>query len=553
MNKKKALAFTSLLLVTAISTTSCIFDGFLDIFRSSASASTLDEDGNAIYKHVTGKTGYSSDYLNKDNIGLGVGYHYLPSIGDRKILVIPIEFSDDSFTNIEMQRLEYSFFGDSNQTGWESVASYYSKASYGKLSLTGEVSPIINLGMTKAVFKAKCAEDSYYTDAVMAQALKTLINNGEDYADYDTDGDNIIDAVWMVYSASYSNSSESSNPFWAFTTWATDNAIVNTTTNLKCNLYSWASIDFLLEKNYSITSYQQALDTTNADSHTFIHETGHMMGLDDYYSYDYGNKSSSGSTNYDTPVGGPDMMDFNVGGQNAYSKYFLGWIEPTVITTEYLSTNGNTLNLNALESESDDGNQAFILPIYDGEAEVFNGTPFDEYLIIQYYTPDGLNSSDSYEAYENGMKMYTKPGVLVYHVNSRIGKIVPGSKTNYWNGEVYDSLPNKSTDSSWGRSYLFYYLYSNTRSYCYDENMSDANSSFYRGRLVSLVSATGKKISGASTGFATNKCLYTDNMKFMADSGIYSNFVFDDGTKPAYGFKVNSCSDESCEITFSAL
>jgi len=59
----------------------------------------------------------------------------------------------------------------------------------------------------------------------------------------------------------------------------------------------------------------------NIDAHMLVHETGHMLGLEDYYSY-------SGLEN---PCGGVDMMDLNVGDHDAYSKMVLGWVNPYVV------------------------------------------------------------------------------------------------------------------------------------------------------------------------------------------------------------------------------
>jgi M6 family metalloprotease-like protein len=48
------------------------------------------------------------------------------------------------------------------------------------------------------------------------------------------------------------------------------------------------------------------------------------LGLPDYYDYDDTTGPKGG-------VGGWDMMDYNGGDHNAFSKYLLGWIDPLVI------------------------------------------------------------------------------------------------------------------------------------------------------------------------------------------------------------------------------
>jgi len=57
-----------------------------------------------------------------------------------------------------------------------------------------------------------------------------------------------------------------------------------------------------------------------------IHETGHALGLPDYYDY-------NGDIGPDGGVGGLDMMHGNWGDHNCFSKFMLDWLQPTVFTT----------------------------------------------------------------------------------------------------------------------------------------------------------------------------------------------------------------------------
>ncbi|MFA6662467.1 MAG: hypothetical protein WCS56_05495, partial [Bacilli bacterium] len=58
------------------------------------------------------------------------------------------------------------------------------------------------------------------------------------------------------------------------------------------------------------------------DAHTFIHETGHLLGAEDYYNY----RGTS------QPLGGLDMMDYNIGDHNLWTKMEYGWVDPIVVT-----------------------------------------------------------------------------------------------------------------------------------------------------------------------------------------------------------------------------
>ena len=106
--------------------------------------------GSSIYREPSYNSNYTSENLNLYNIGRGslAKAVYMPSKGSPKSLVIPIEFSDDKFTDVELERLNYSLNGDSKDTGWESVSSYYYKSSNGLLDMEFEITPVFSLTNT---------------------------------------------------------------------------------------------------------------------------------------------------------------------------------------------------------------------------------------------------------------------------------------------------------------------------------------------------------------------------------------------------------------------
>ena len=122
----------------------------------------------------------------------------------------------------------------------------------------------------------------------------------------------------------------------------------------------------------------------NVDAHTFIHEMGHVLGLQDYYDYD----------GIGTAVGGFTMQDNNVGGHDPYSVIAYGWAQP------YIPTNTVTLTINDFQSSHD----VVLL------ANHTVNSPFDEYLLVELYTPTGLNKFDTDYRY----KYYYPQGVNDY-------------------------------------------------------------------------------------------------------------------------------------------
>ncbi len=498
---------------------------------SSEDSSSVEEDtrevtDNGYYENPSSYgASASKDNLNLATLKSGYTEVVMPSTGNSKILVVPIEYSDYSFDTGYETMLQNAFFGEASDTDWESVSSYYYKASNSLLNIEGAVAPAVTLDMTLS--EARSYESTEFSTSVLETSL-TLLADVLDLSEYDSNSDGYIDSVWFVNSAPYDSSKSTT---WAYTYWYFGSSTFG---GMSASSYAWGSIDFL-ERSVSDSSLAYGY---NADCHTMIHETGHLLGLDDYYSYDY---------NGDAPAGCIDMMDYNVGDHMEFSKYLLGWTDPVVLTEDYLTENNNTITINSSDFAE---NTAYILPIQsEGKIEDFNYTPFDEYLLIEYYSPTGLDEHDSIYPFENIVNGYQTPGVVVYHVNSRVGKLTATTDGLVWDGYVYDKLGAKENEMLWGRTYLYYPIYSNTESYCYDTSFAGSNKNFYQGRLVSMLPQTGQKTTTSYYGF--DSLLYTEGTSFMTEDGSYTDFVFDDGSKPLYGFSVTEAAETSATLTFS--
>ncbi len=338
------------------------------------------EDGTLVFK----------SNLDNQAILSNSGIEALNSLGEQKILVVPVNFLNskksygDSSLNTftydnELTALEKGFFGSSEETGWESVSSYYYKSSYGKLKITGEVTEVVTLNR-ESIYYNTLVEKGQSPVAITNQLAEECISKLEkkmDLSAYDQNGDGKIDALWLVYSEDYDVSSDL---LWAYTTTSSREQKKK---KYKVGTYAWASYDFFNEGSYE-----------KPDAHTFIHETGHILGLDDYYSYD---------DIPDAPLGALDMMDFNIGDHNAFSKYLLDWVEPRVISDK------GTYKLKKFQTTGD-----CIILAYN-----YNGTPFCEYLMLEYYTPTDINYKDSNSSYKEGYpKMYSENGLRIIHVDA---------------------------------------------------------------------------------------------------------------------------------------
>ena len=152
-------------------------------------------------------------------------------------------------------------------------------------------------------------------------------------------------------------------------------------------------------------------DSTNIkiDAHTYIHETGHLFGLDDYYDYNEDVGCNRG-------LYGAAMMDYNLGDMDPYSKLLLNWINPIVVTGEGISS----IDLKSFEND----NQVILIADHDITSI------YDNYYLIEYYTNTGLNSNDTPIRGE---------GIRILKVNSEVYKNSMG-EPDYYISSYYGSV-----------------------------------------------------------------------------------------------------------------
>lgn len=377
---------------------------------SSVAADIVNADlplGQTTYKD----TAQREKQLNRDSIYRNSGNPHVASYHGadkpQRLFVAPFAFEKDTSDPLDnitaddalLEKVRIAFSGSEEETkrvgGYISVQDFYNKSSFGKGGFEVIVMPTwikypgtpseyrSASGGQGGVFAAEYARKWY-----MSEYAKTghgdLGAEAEPLSYFDSDGDGFIDLMWNIYA--YPQATNDTSFWWAYVTYTMNGAGSAASPNVKT--LAWASTAFMnLYKGY--------------DSHTFIHETGHTFGLDDYYDY---NKTWA-------PMAGVDYMDHNLGDHNAYSKFSLGWINPMVLKEEDLA--GGKTAVITLRQGSLSGD-ALVLA-----SPGYNGTAFDEYLILELMGPYGLSKTDYESGYE-GTTGFTKPGVRVLHVDARV-------------------------------------------------------------------------------------------------------------------------------------
>lgn len=469
-----------------------------------------DDDNDPVDEGGFTQITTSKTTFNYQDLGEQSGSPYIPSTGNSKVIIVPIQFSDLSYTwtSTRLNALKVAATSDNNPY-WESLKTYYQKSSYGKLNLDISIADTIIPSMKASKFTS--LTDDYGTDSltlideIYSKITVDGVNLSKNYSNYDTDDDDYIDGIWFIYNQ-FDGSKVDSDNFWAYTYWYyEDDSRSTSLSNCHVGTYANMAASFLYDEN-----------SDGYDAHTLIHETGHMLGFDDYYSYDSGVQYGY--------LGGLDMMDFNIGDHNPFSKFSLKWIEPYLLTGDK-----GIVKLRPFQSSGD----ALIIP-----STYFNNSAFGEYLILQYYTPTDLNELDSTYNYGSYPKLFSQSGILVYHVDARIYKLTYSNNGYKTNG----LLPSTATSFPSVDYYSYYGIASsNSKSYQYNGNA-----------LISLLGRDKKTYYNKT--YATNNALFKqgDTINSLSfSSSVFKNNKFNDNSTMGYSLEIESLTSESVSIKFS--
>lgn len=305
-----------------------------------ATAATVSEDAP---KSLADITDTSSFY-----------YQSCPSTGDVKALCFLVDFPDVRNTNSSLtaeameEKLNATPSGtsDFNDDPREYVSEFYRTSSYGKLNIDFDV-----YGWYTFENNRDYCGDVLGSEGMLSEVM-TSYDDEIDYSEYDANHDGMLDLVYLLYAGPNDGSGAG---FW----W---NCVTNGFGDEKFDQEMIHKFAFI-----NLSSSQVDYFDYN-DSITIIHETGHILGLADYYDLESHNGTladSHGNT------GGFDIMDFmEIGDHNIFSKMMLGWVEPVFITQD------TTFDMSCV---SDETAKAYII------APEFKNGVFSEYFVVEFY------------------------------------------------------------------------------------------------------------------------------------------------------------------------
>ncbi len=386
---------------------------------------------------------YDVDFTDATNVKdvTDQGYYIdgCPTVGSPGVLVIPVDFSDRQASS-----LGYKTSVIANAFGKNGVTDYYSVYDYYYISSYGQLTP--NITVLDYWFRPQYASTYYERQTTEIDGYETEIGDQMiidealaylepimDLSQFDSDGNGIIDAVVIINTLEID---ADTNFHWAYRYWnyyTDDDGYYYEYDGVSANDYLWASYLFMHEDdngNYT--------DTDALNTYTYIHEFGHILGVDDYYD----------TTDENHPMGGYDIMDGMIGDHNAYSKFNLGWV-----TASRLVTTDTSVTL-SLKDFSKNGDAIIIANNWDTELGAYQ-----EYYIVVYYKATGLNGT------VNGVDYgyFARDGIVVYHVNAELYSEVIDGVTYY---DVYNN--NSTPDGEYGtEDNLIEFVQSGSGNYTY--------------------------------------------------------------------------------------
>ncbi|MDE5862582.1 MAG: hypothetical protein K2H28_10380 [Ruminococcus sp.] len=338
-------------------------------------------------------------------------YGSMPSQNNASMVVFYVDFPDCPYTyEPTTAEIEKAVFGSEDTSSknypFESLSAFYKRSSKGSLNISGKV-----FRYTTKENKSAYEGDIYHVNLI--NEIFDAFRDSEDFTIFDGNGDSVIDSTLISVPAAAGDDN-----------WWPAAGQYGGNPDFKVDDMS---IGHVIVGNAQIESKSDYKNFTSS----YLHETGHCMGLPDYYLYN-GEKDFEGLHG----SAGYEMMDETNADFSAVSKLMLGWYKREQVSIYDPTTKTQSYTLNNAQKEN--GN-CIIIPC--GKLE---NNYYSEFLILEYTTLDVNNSrlKKDYWWRTSGA------GVRVFHVE---GTVSDNIGWKYWK---YASGENEATNNDAGRRFI---------------------------------------------------------------------------------------------------
>ena len=298
--------------------------------------------------------------------------------GKKKGLLILVQFSDMKFTgdhNLEFYNNILNTPGYSEESFKGSVHDYFYDQSNGLFDLEFDVAGPYTLSKGYAYYGAN--DEQSGSDSNPGKMIKEAVEfaaNSFDFSQYDWDGDNEVDQVFVLYAGLGEASGGAPETIWPH----------------EWNL-EYATGSDMYVQNYRVNTYACGSELgsgTSSGIGTICHEYTHCFGIPDMYDTSNNEISNFGMGSWDVMCSGSyNGNSFCPAGYTSYEKMACGWLEPIELNADTTITGMKSLQQNG---------ESYI---------IYNDNHRDEYFLLECRNQTGWDASTAGK------------GLLILHVD----------------------------------------------------------------------------------------------------------------------------------------
>ena len=242
-------------------------------------------------------------------------------------------------------------------------------------------------------------DEVYRPEYRLLDEVLEALDDEIDYRNYDSDGDGYIDAVYLNFAGPSGE--------WGGTWWPHVDVRMNS-----------GQFDGVQYRAYSfIHNHGDEIYEEKQDLLVLIHETGHLLGIPDYYSYTGESSNMLGSFDIMTSV--------EKGDHNGFTKWTYGWLNEEDIV--YIDRESKETTVHLTNLDADDKNGKMIAVIAPENARE-NGI-YSQYFLVEYDAGTNLNW-EVFDEYD------LTPGFRIFAVNAVLEE---ENGTNYQKNDNYSA------------------------------------------------------------------------------------------------------------------
>ncbi len=273
--------------------------------------------------------------------------------GQKKGLIILVNFKDMAFKSANNNALYQKIANGENYSEGKfkgSMRDYFLAQSEGKFELDFDVVGPVTVSENYSYYGKN---DSQGNDMYPGQMVIEAVNAADaevNFADYDWDGDHVVDQVYVIYAGKGEADGGAANTIWP-------------------HEYDLTSANY-----YGDGSGAQTLDGVKIDTYacgpelngetgdiagigTMCHEFSHCLGYPDFYDTDY--SGGQGMFEWDLMDSGSYNGDgYRPAGYTSYERWVAGWKEPIE-----LDATQNISNMKALQDEGCNTYTLYIIKV----------------------------------------------------------------------------------------------------------------------------------------------------------------------------------------------